>query len=341
MPTISKLIARHLAFPVLVKSGASRILAYQSKHPCLILNYHGVVDQPQPEISVNHMGAKDFDDQIRYFKRNFNLLGLDDFVETIHSDKPSSKKSILITFDDGYANNYDYAFPILQNHKAPAVIFPVTGLIGTEKASWYDYFDLTKHLLTDSGIASKIKFIANDFGLTFDTKENLHILTEQFKSFDLEKKSAFLKQYMSVVGDDVFHDSRKTKFWKMLNDKQIKEMSESGLITFGSHTVSHPNLDLINPEIACNELAESKAFLEKITGKTVKSIAFPDGGYNDGIKNMVREIGYEIMFSVTPKCKSDQHENDIFRRFSVPNTTTTSSVIFNACNAFRNQGVGR
>lgn len=339
MPSLSKLIARHLAFPILVKSGASRILAYQSKHPCLILNYHGVVDQPQPEISVNHMGAKDFDDQIRYFKRNFNLLGLDDFIKTIHSDKSLSKKSILITFDDGYANNYDYAFPILKKHKAPAVIFPVTGLIGTDKASWYDYFDLTKYFLSDSGVVSKIRSIANEFGLTFDTKENLHLLTEQFKSFDLEKKSAFLHQYMSVVGDDVFHDPGKTKFWKMLNEEQIREMSASGLITFGSHTVSHPNLDLINPALARNELSESKAQLERITGKPVKSIAFPDGGYNDVIKNMARDIGYSIMFSVTPKCESDQRENDIFRRFSVPNTTTTSSVIFNACNAFRKQGV--
>lgn len=339
MPTISKLIARHLAFPVLVKSGASRILAYQSKHPCLILNYHGVVDQPQPEISVNHMSTKAFDDQISYFKRNFNLLGLDDFIEMVHSDKPSPKKSILITFDDGYANNYDYAFPILQKHKAPAVIFPVTGLIGSNNASWYDYFDLTKHLLTDSTISNKIKIIANDFGLIFHNLENLHTLTEQFKSFDSVKKDAFLLQYMNIVGDDDFHDSGKTKFWTMLNEEQIREMSASGLITFGSHTVTHPNLDLIDPTIARKELTESKALLEKITGKSVKSIAFPDGGYNDSIKNLVREIGYSTMFSVTPKCESDERENDIFRRFSVPNTTTTSSVIFNACNAFRKQGV--
>lgn len=339
MPTISKLIARHLVFPLLVKSGVSRILAKQSKHLVLVLNYHGVIDQPQTDISVNHMSSKDFDEQISYFKSNFHILSLDDFIDQIHSGKPTSRKSILITFDDGYANNYDYAFPILQKHKAPAVIFPVTGLIGTNKASWYDYFDLTKHLLNDSNISNKIKNIANEFGLIYHNRENLHKLTEHFKTFDSSKKDQFLLQYMNIVGDDVFHDPGKTKFWKMLNEEQIREMSASGLITFGSHTVSHPNLDLIDPTIARKELTESKALLENITGKTVKSIAFPDGGYNNAIKYLVREIGYSIMFSVTPKCESDLRENDIFRRFSVPNTTTTSSVIFNACNAFWKQGV--
>ncbi|MFM7768817.1 MAG: polysaccharide deacetylase family protein [Bacteroidota bacterium] len=340
MASIAKLIARHLIFPAAVKTGANKFLINRSNHSILILNYHGVVSEADFGISVNHMSVADFDKQIRYFSNNFNILSLDDFIKISNGelDVPD-RKSILITFDDGYENNFTHAYPVLKKHKAPAVIFPVMGLTGSSMPSWYDAIDITKYKLTDANKTAKLSSLAKEFGLTFRSMEYLHELTEGMKNLTPTQKHEFIEKYLDITGREFQQDTSKFQYWKMLNESQIKQMSDDGLVAFGSHTVSHPNLDRIPIETAIQEIQQSKNKLETITGKPVKSIAFPDGGYNDEIKKHVIESGYEVMFSVTPKCQSDQSDKTIFRRFSVPNTTTTDSVIFNASLAFKTQGV--
>ncbi|MGR6086600.1 MAG: polysaccharide deacetylase family protein [Arcticibacter sp.] len=286
------------------------------------------------------MSVADFDKQISYFSRNFNILSLEEFtsISRGESNCPSGK-SILITFDDGYENNFIHAYPVLKKHNASAVIFPVMGLTGSDMPSWYDAIDITKTSLAETKKAEQTSSLAAEFGISFNSLADLHVLTEGLKNLEPAQKHDFIEKYLDIAGRDFQKDDSKFEFWKMLSESQIKQMSDEGLVAFGSHTVTHPNLDRIPIQTAIQEIQQSKSRLENITGKPVKSIAFPDGGYNDEIKKQVLESGYEIMFSVTTKCLSDREDKTIFRRFSVPNTTTTDSVVFNASVAFANQGV--
>ena len=339
MASITKLIARKIVFPLLVKSGLNKLLINRSAHNVLILNYHGVVKNTNFGISVNHMSAEDFEMQVRYFSKNCNIISIDEFYQYAQDPKSihTNKKSILITFDDGYENNYLNAFPILQKYNAPAIIFPVTGLTGSEKTTWYDAIDITKKHLSEKRYSDELSALARQYNIEYNSIIDLPKLSSSLKNFDVPTKNDFIDKYLNIYKNVNLNET--SEFWKMLNQDQIRKMVDSKLISFGSHTVHHPNLDKIPSEQVIREISDSKSFLENTTQKPVYSIAFPDGAYNDEVKSLCRKSGYKLMFSVNPRCQSDSIENDIYRRFSVPNTTTTDSVIFNSSLAFKNQGV--
>jgi len=339
MPGLLKTLARKIILPALKQSGTIGLLPYFQSKNRLILNYHGVVNNLDQALSINHMSAYDFEQQIIFFKKNFNILNQEDFIQN-SKEKYLKKKSILITFDDGYFNNYSVAFPILKKHNIPATIFPVTGLIDSAEMTWYDAIDLSEQTAKKNNLLDKIKSLALECGMSDQPKFTFHQLKKFLKTQSTERKSDFLFRYGRMLNLDEIKSSTNPEYWKILSSSQMKEMHDSDLITFGSHTVNHPNLDTLESGEMSNELRDSKLRIETILGEQIDSIAFPDGAYNDQVKEKARELGYNTLFSVTPRCTSDKNDSSIFRRLSISNTTTFESVIFQTCFSFDTHGIG-
>ncbi len=97
------------------------------KYPItIVLMYHRICNNSTPDISVS---TKNFDRQIAYLKRNFDIVSLDELVENYKRNYRLGKDIVAITFDDGYKDNYLNAYPILRNYNAPATIFLITNFI--------------------------------------------------------------------------------------------------------------------------------------------------------------------------------------------------------------------
>jgi peptidoglycan/xylan/chitin deacetylase (PgdA/CDA1 family) len=340
MRQILKKIARNYVYPNLVRLGFGKFVSnFQSKQ-YLILNYHGVVKKTNLSLSVNHMSESDFEKQMTFFSKNFNILSEEDFFKKLKSNNNSQKKSILITFDDGYENNYKYAFPILKKLKIPALIFPVTSLIDSKNQTWYDIIDLTKSNFNTESQLNKLENIAAIFGLKKEYSSfNISILKSFLKTLDSNSKHDFFKEYYKIIDLSIFDNESYYDFWKMLSSDQIKEMDKSGLISFGSHTVNHPNLDQLKPDLILSELKDSKLQLEQIVGKTISSIAFPDGAYNKDVIEIAKKLEYDKLYAVQFKNDSDKLDEELFNRFSISNTTSAESVIFNVCRSFSKDGI--
>ena len=96
-----------------------------------IMMYHSVGYADPSEL--NTVSPENFARQMAYLKNHgYHVLSLDELVERINSGKPFKHKSVVITFDDGYADNYTYAFNVLQKYQFPAIIFVPTDLVGTK-----------------------------------------------------------------------------------------------------------------------------------------------------------------------------------------------------------------
>lgn len=95
----------------------------------IVLNYHKIDFYDDP-LSVTPV---EFTNQLNYFKTyNYHVVSLNDVYDYLEKDKPLPNKPVVITFDDGYADNYEYAYPILRQFGYPATIFVITKLINTK-----------------------------------------------------------------------------------------------------------------------------------------------------------------------------------------------------------------
>lgn len=334
-----KTIARKFIFPLFLKTGVTTLLYKNASKKHLILNYHGVVTSVDLNKSKNHMSVQDFEQQIQFFIKHFDVLNQSEFLDSYHSGIIPKRPRTLLTFDDGYENNFTNAYPILKKWNVPATIFPVTSLIGTKEATWYDIFDLNKNQFSSEQSQKALLELASEFGLISNDQLNFGVLKQNLKSLEIIEKTAFLKKFRTLLEIDIFNKEEYLEYWKILSESQIKEMNNSGLITFGSHTVNHPNLDAISENNMQLELIESKIRLENILDRKIDSIAFPDGAYNEKVKQLALEAGYKTLFAVDHRCKTDDDDPSLYQRLSISNTTTTESVIFHICSSFNVSGL--
>lgn len=323
-----KSLFRNIVFPVAVGLHVDKLIRKLSKSSRLILMYHGVVPSPDFSLSVNHISVDDFHDQIVYLKNNFKIRRLKDLFEDYKNNVPAREFEVAITFDDGYSNNFNYAYPILRQHNIPATIFVVTQALETPGyILWYDFID---------GVKSRIDFhkIARvDFGFDFEKTIlqkgvfNVETLKSFMKRIGVDEKNKIIQWIkkqeieLDVVG--------KKDFFELLSPIQIKEITESGLIEIGSHSHNHPNLAEIPASEAEQEIVKSKKMIEDVIGFPVISIAFPDGSYNETVKKLCLQAGYKNLLAVDYKFGTDIHDKSILPRFCISNTTTSESNILN------------
>ncbi len=219
-----------------------------------ILYYHRVNDierkiDPSPTTSF-------FEDQIKYIlQRGYYIASLTEIISWCQGNIMLPKKSIAITFDDGYLDNYDNAFPILQKYNAKATIFLIYNYIGKSK-----YF-----------------------------------------SYNREKPQKILPEDYNPA-KDIKHS--------YLTKKHVKEMHASGLIEFGSHSLSHVSLTFNDLAQAQEEIKKSKVLLEKLLNIPVDTFCYPYGHFNETIKKMTREAGYKG--AVTTRRAKINKGDDIF-----------------------------
>ncbi len=299
--------------------------------------YHGVVPKPDINVSQNHLSLAEFEKHIIYLKNNYQIVPLKELFDSNFNYAAQSAKRIAITFDDGYENNFLYAYPILKKYSIPATIFVVSKTIeSNEYLLWYDYLDINKSLIN----IQQMK--VQDFGLSKSKSDALEEIAtfEQLKSFfkklttnEKNRLLEYLSNHLSSKSVEVDN-----ALYKLLSREQLREMSASGIIEIGSHSHTHPNLAEISESEVKEELHTSKHLLEQATNTTVDTIAFPDGSYNEKVLMQAKDLGYKRLLAVDYKLKSDPADNAILPRYCISNTTTSESNFIQICFSFFSKG---
>ncbi|MEO5561786.1 MAG: polysaccharide deacetylase family protein, partial [Chitinophagaceae bacterium] len=106
-------------------------------------------------------------------------------------------------------------------------------------------------------------------------------------------------------------------YWRLMTDEQIKELSTSPWATIGSHGYYHNDLAKIPIDKVKEELIQSKDYLEKVTGKEVKALAFPYGSYNKQVKDEAIRVGYTQLLGTETLLPGDNEETMIRERFTI------------------------
>jgi len=234
-----------------------------------VLAYHKVSPDPHPFFEPVHPDV--FDKQVEFLSRYYRVMPLLELVERSRKgDVPAG--AVAITFDDGYRDNYEYAFPILRKHRVGATIFVSTGAIETGELLWHDrVFDAfryatVEHALSLKPVLARAKELYGEGRLRF-----------------VEKIEEALKPSLQETAKD-----------RMLTWNQIHQMHASG-IDFGSHTVSHTILTRMPRPEMIRELCESKEQISAHLGVPTSSFAYPNGhvgDYSGEVQGALKDAGY-------------------------------------------------
>lgn len=286
----------------------------------LILAYHRVLSEKeltqdqfiQPGMYVR----KDvFEKQIRYLKEYFQLLSFNELLRLWRkSDWDQRKRYCVVTFDDGWLDNYTHAYPILREYSIPATIFLPTGFIGTTKWFWPDKLGyLLRYSSTNampeerkSCLASLDRWhpLAEGFSRE-DCNGNIDSLIEACKGLPEEEICATIEQISRTL-DVEFPNSRAFLDWR-----EVKEMSRHG-ISFGSHSCTHKILTKLPPGEIKNEIEDSLHALQEKEINYIPVFCYPNGNYTPEIAREVKAAGYEAAVS-TQFGFEDNGPEDLFR----------------------------
>lgn len=221
-----------------------------------ILSYHSVTPGADPKSRLA-ITPETFQRQMRFLKiHRYNVLPLEETVTLIKEKKKIPRKTVVITFDDGYKDNYIYAFPILKRYNLPAIIFIITNEVGRPDR---------------------------------------------------------------------------------LNWAEIKEMHGSGLIGFGSHALGPEPLINIKPsEDLKKEIFDSKKILEEKLGCRINAFSYPEGRFNDRVRQLVMDAGYKLAVATNPGKKFANDDIFALKRLRISKNANNLFVFWVETSGFYN-----
>jgi peptidoglycan/xylan/chitin deacetylase (PgdA/CDA1 family) len=331
---MSKVLARNFIFPALVVLKYDKILLKKKAKSCCIINFHGVRASNKDVFNNRHIPSDDFEKIIIYLKNTFDIVPLHEIFDIHRTKRKMSKKTISLTFDDGYKNNFEIALPILKKHNIPATFYLISkGLIQKDFFLWPDVIDLIKKYHKDDIWINDFLFKAPYF---YNDKNKIDLLN-YLKTFgsNTAGEVKILLDRMSEISQKMRELS---EYVALINGDEIINYINEPLIEFGSHTHSHFNLEYLDKEVAEYELKKSKEIIESKTGKKVISVAFPDGSYiNETVKISIC-LGYTNLVAVDYKYNENNLNENLLSRFTISNSTTFESNILRLSKEFDKYG---
>jgi peptidoglycan/xylan/chitin deacetylase (PgdA/CDA1 family) len=268
----------------------------------IVFNYHrispGSPDFAAPfDDGVYGPSPNVFEQQVKWLQKNTRVLSEPDLLEIISREdrvdlrRSPSELCSLITFDDGYLDNYALAYPILKRLGAPATFFIPSHLIQSRTVGWWDsiayllkrtqktaiHWNGEVYSLRDRAAVAK----------SFNTKMALQPAGE---TRDLVQRLA------DACGEPLPDAALQSS--QLMNWDQIREISRD--MTIGSHSHTHTVLATMDAAAQKEDMALSKSILEREIGKPVASLAYPVGGYQHFTRETQKaaaECGFRIAFS--------------------------------------------
>ena len=261
-----------------------------------ILRYHSVTDSQENDyVSPNIAIPIDaFEVQIRYFSKKYNIISMDKVAECYYNRQAFPKRAVVITFDDGYRDNYT-AYQILKKYGVSGTFYVVAACVDRRETLWlFEVINLIKNT-TRSFVTLDIPNHSAKLPIRNEKEKSITIrtITTLIKSNDRVFREALRKQLRDQLSDVVGLGKRAAQI--MLTWEQLQEMSRDGMI-IGGHTMTHLNLPNADPEDARKEIIHCKKLIEEKIKCPVSHFSYPNGGkyeyYNQNISEMVTSAGY-------------------------------------------------
>lgn len=275
---------------VLYYTGIYRLFfALRKRHGITILMGHRVENG-----ELGHFGALppgEFEKFIAKASKLCSFISMSEACEILNSATPALPRNLVVlTFDDGFRDNYINAFPVLKKYKIPAIIYLTYNSIAFQQLPWPQrlgwLFEKTKKKSFRISLPIEIE---HELATVESAKKVRGLIEKELYSTDFLTREGILMDLAGILEVDFPDD-------KMLSHEMIKEMNASNIFEFGAHTLSHPWCAKIPAEEARHEIVSSKLKLEELLGWQILHFAFPGGSLNDELIEQVKRAGFKSCF---------------------------------------------
>ena len=264
----------------------------------VVLAYHRVGDRSATPFDPGMVSADAdaLETQIRHFQKRHRIVGLDEALEIASQRRAPRGAAILLTFDDGYLDNYEVALPVLKATGVEAVFFLVSGFLNGTALPWWDEIAW----LVRTARERRFEFSWGEGVRTLDLRNAspeaaIGKVLELYKAASAKDAGRIIETLRDGSKDGPVQPPPRL----LCGTLEAKALHEAGM-TIGAHSHTHPVLARLSEEAQARELTLSRSILEQTIGTTVDVMAYPVGGpkdFNAGTRAAARAGGYRAAFS--------------------------------------------
>ncbi|MFN8121236.1 MAG: polysaccharide deacetylase family protein [Thermoleophilia bacterium] len=261
-----------------------------------VLVYHRIGDPSEPGMEfdpgVFSATPEMFARQMRWVASNFNVVSVDDLVAHLDGGPRLPDRPLLITFDDGYRDNHEVAFPVLRDLNLPAVIFLATGAIGTDRVMWWDELP---YLLGRTGrTGAELPLVGpralHDAAARLSARREL---VAALKAVPDDARARAMGELRDVLGV-----AAPVPAQPLFMDWDAVAELVAGGVDCQPHTVDHPILIRVDGDRARREIRESAEAVRRRTGRPQVAFAYPNGDWSADTMAALTECGIRLGFTM-------------------------------------------
>lgn len=312
------------------------------RQKAVILMYHRVLTPDDMRRSGSHpamiVESQTFADQMAVVKQRFKVLSIEEFTTRMEQRIPFADSSCLITFDDGWRDNFTNALPILRQHELPAVVFLPVNFIGEKRLFWQESL---VHLLvlavetTRKVPAKKAQFchVLESVGLghvlldVSDGDPRSHVIEAISRNRAgwtpsvIETTLSQLRKELGVETGDVEGTDH------FLDWEQVAEMAQQG-VTFGGHGAEHHLLSEMPVVAAREDIQTSKRVIDLRCKAAIPTFSYPRGYRTPQVVELVKAAGFRLGFIANGGSVRSDDDPFTLRRINICQDATASTPMF-------------
>lgn len=283
-------------FKKYINSFIHRIQSDKIVAVCLL--FHRIIPIIDDEIGPNahcSIEPEDFETLILELSNRFYPYSLQEFITRMIEKTPLRENAFIVTFDDGYYDTWDNAYPILKKYSVPATIYITTGFINNEIVSCEH--QLANWLKRQDEV--HFEWERNTYHWELHTHEERQIcylaIKDLLKPNTPSRRTELLDR---IIPERDIDNTYKDLFMKW---DHVVELNHSPLITIGAHTHSHPVLTSLSRKEIVAEIESCKKILEKKLGTSINHFSYPYGAAHEEIKHFLRMSGFLSGVTTMPR----------------------------------------
>jgi len=277
----------------------------------LILLYHRV-SAPDADPQLLCVTPEHFSEHLQILRRYYHPMRLLDLQKRLQLNL-WPHRSVVLTFDDGYADNFHQARPLLEAQGIPATVFVASDGVDTQQEFWWDALEriflssptLPANLIIQLG-GKELTWKLDDASPS-QSQPSWNVLAEisptarqqayldwmkLMRGLDVETRQAILSHLAAWAGVDLTHGRQD---YLPVKADELRSLPKDGWIEVGAHTVNHPSLSALSLQAQQDEILAGKTALEKILDRSVRSFAYPFGerrDYTVDTAKLVQQAGF-------------------------------------------------